>query len=106
MSSADLKCPVCNKALEGSEYGHAARQLEKSVLQKYREQLKNDKQAHRKQVQVMAKKYQKEKKSLQKRFGEQAKRSKESQKDRGMRKLRPRAGLTTNTGPGDWIRGM
>ncbi|HUG96014.1 MAG TPA: hypothetical protein VMJ94_00600 [Nitrososphaera sp.] len=80
MSSADLTCPVCSKVLEGSEYSHAASQLEKSVLQKYRGQLKKDKQAHRKQVQVMAKKYHKEKKSLQKRFGEQAKRSKEGQK--------------------------
>lgn len=80
MSSADLKCPVCNKALEGSEYSDAARQLAKSVMQKYREQLKKGKQDHHKQMQAMAKKHQGEKKSFQKRLGEQAKRNKESQK--------------------------
>jgi len=80
VSSAELKCPVCSKALEESEYKNAASRLDKSISQKHHEQLKQDKQAHRKQVQVMAKKHQREKKSLQKRLGEQAKRSKESHK--------------------------
>lgn len=90
MSSAD-KCPVCNKALEASEQGAAARQLEKTILQKYRDQMKKDKQAsaaaiakikqgQRKQVQAMAKRHKGEKKSLQKRLVEQAKKSRQSQK--------------------------
>jgi DNA repair exonuclease SbcCD ATPase subunit len=91
VSSADLKCPVCNKTLEGPEHDYAAKQLEKSVLQKYRDQLKKSKQEHetklakfrleqREHMQAMAKKHQNEKKSMQKSLAEQTKKSKVSQK--------------------------
>jgi DNA repair exonuclease SbcCD ATPase subunit len=91
VSSADLKCPVCSKALEASEHGVAAKQLEKLVLQRFRDQMKKDKkenaaaiaklkQVHHRQLQVLEKRHKGEKKSLQKRMDEQAKRSKESQK--------------------------
>lgn len=80
MSPADLKCPVCSKVLEGSEHEHAAKQLAKSVSQKYREQLKKEKQEQRRRMQDMAKKHQEEKKSIKKMLGEQAKKSRESQK--------------------------
>ncbi|HXV45991.1 MAG TPA: hypothetical protein VD736_04895 [Nitrososphaera sp.] len=91
MSSADLTCPVCSKTLDAIEHDHAIRQLEKSVLQEYRDQLKKTKQEHaksltklkqaqRKQMQAMTKRQQGEKKTLQKRMVEQARKSKESNK--------------------------
>lgn len=80
MSSAELKCPVCSKALDESEHKKAARRLEKSISQKYQDQLKKNKQASRKQMQAMAKRQQKEKKSLQKRLDEQVKRNKDAHK--------------------------
>lgn len=91
MSSADIKCPVCSKTLEESERDNAAKQLEKSVLQKFRDQLKKGKQENatmlakvkemqRKQMQDMAKRHQSEKKSLQKTLTEEAKKNRDSQK--------------------------
>lgn len=91
MIPADLKCPICDKKLEAAEHDHAIKQLEKSVFQKYREQLSKAKQedtkslakfkqAQHKQLQAMAKRQQGEKKALQKRFMEQARKSKESSK--------------------------
>lgn len=91
MSSADLKCPVCSKTLEVAEHELAIKQLEKSILEKYRDQLKKAKQEHaesmaklkqtqREQLQAMAKKQQSEKKTLQKSVAEQAKQNRESTK--------------------------
>ena len=92
MISADLKqCPVCSKTLEAAEHDHAVKQLEKSVYQKYRDQLKKAKQDHalmiskfkqdqRRQIQAMAKRQQGEKKSLQKKMAAQAKKIKDSSK--------------------------
>jgi hypothetical protein len=89
VSSVDLKCPVCSKTLEAAERDNAVKQLEKSVLQEYRDQLRKAKQEHassiakfkqvqHKQMQTMAKRQQGEKKALQKRMSEQAKKSRES----------------------------
>lgn len=90
MSSVE-KCPVCSRTLEGTEHEDVTKQLEKSVLEKYRDQLKKSRQEHadmhakfrleqRSQIQAMAKKHQDEKQSLQKRLAEQAKKDKDSQK--------------------------
>jgi len=90
VSSVD-KCPACSRTLEGTEQEDVTKQLEKSVLEKYRDQLKKSKQEHadtlakfkleqRNQIQAMAKKYQDEKQSLQKRLAEQAKKDRDSQK--------------------------
>lgn len=91
MTSDYIKCPVCSKVLEESEREYAAKQLEKSILQEYRSQLKKGKQENaaklarfkqmqHEQMQVMARRHQGEKKSLQKRLIEQAKKGRESQK--------------------------
>lgn len=91
MSSADSKCPVCNNHLDEVEHNNAVKKLEKSVLQRYNDQLKMNKrrnatmvdklkQVQRRQMQVIAKRYENEKRSLQKKMIEQAKEVKESQK--------------------------
>lgn len=91
MSSVDLKCPVCSKMLEAAEHDLAITNLEKSIFQKYRDQLKEAKQEHarmiaefkqaqRKQLQDMAKRQQSEKKILQKRLVEQERKNRESSK--------------------------
>jgi chromosome segregation ATPase len=91
VSSVDLKCPACSKTLERAEYEHAAKQLERTVIQKYREQLKKERQGHadrlakfkqeqQRRMHAIAKKQQGEKKLLQKRMNEQARKIKESHK--------------------------
>ncbi|TLY05579.1 MAG: hypothetical protein E6K92_01365 [Thaumarchaeota archaeon] len=88
MSSADLKCSVCGKTLEESEYHEASRQLEKNVSKLFGEQSRkrtqefNDKiselkATHRKDMQEGAKKYEAERKSLQMRVDEQIKKTRE-----------------------------
>ena len=88
MSSADLKCSVCGKTLEESEYHEASRQLEKNVSKLFGEQSRkrtqefNDKiselkATHRKDMQTAAKKYEAERKSLQMRVDEQIKKTRE-----------------------------
>ena len=89
--SSDDKCPACSKSLEESERKIVAKQLEKSVSQRYREELRKNKQENaamiakfkeeqKEQLQAMAKKYQDEKTLLQKRAAEQEKKDKDSQK--------------------------
>lgn len=80
MSPADLKCPICSKVLEESEYGQAKRQLEKNISKKNDEQLKKGRKAQHNQIQVLRKKHKAEKKTLQKRFTEQARRNKAGKK--------------------------
>jgi DNA repair exonuclease SbcCD ATPase subunit len=89
--SSDDKCPACSKPLEDSERKIVAKQLEKSVSQRYREELRKNKQENaamiaeykeeqKEQLQAMAKKYQDEKTLLQKRTAEQEKKDRDSQK--------------------------
>jgi hypothetical protein len=77
--------------LEAAEHDLAIKNLEKSIFQKYRDQLKEAKQEHarmiaevkqaqRKQLQDMAKRQQSEKKILQKRLVEQERKNRESSK--------------------------
>jgi DNA repair exonuclease SbcCD ATPase subunit len=84
-------CPVCSRTLEGTEHEDVTKQLEKTVSEKYRDQLKKSKQDHadklakfrleqRNQIQAMAKKHLDEKQSLQKRLAEKAKKDKDSEK--------------------------
>ncbi len=91
MSSANIKCPVCGKTLEAAEYEQATKQLEKSISQRYREQLKKERQENadrlarfkkeqQQRMQAVAKRQQSEKKLLQKRLSEQARISKEHHK--------------------------
>lgn len=98
MSSANIKCPICSKTLETAEYEHVKEQLGKSVSQKYREQLRKERQEHadrlarfkkeqQKRIQAMAKRQQIGKKLLQKRLSEQARVSKERYK-RGLVQLK------------------
>ncbi|HEY3094362.1 MAG TPA: hypothetical protein VGJ42_01255 [Nitrososphaera sp.] len=91
MSSADPKCPACSKTLEEAEYELAAKQLEKSVSQKSRDQLRKERKGHaerlarfrqeqQRRVLGTAKRHHSEKKLLQKRMNEQARNNRESHK--------------------------
>ncbi|HEV8405641.1 MAG TPA: hypothetical protein VGQ13_07030 [Nitrososphaera sp.] len=88
MSSADLKCPVCSKTLQESEYPDASEQLERHISKLFREQSRkktqefNDKiselkATHRKDMQAAAKKYEVERKSLQRRLEDQISKNRE-----------------------------
>ena len=92
MSSVDLRCPVCSKVLETTEYEHAEMQLEKSATKKYKDRLTNERQEHtealakikqeqKSRLLALTKKEQTEKKTLRVKMDEQARKNKKQYED-------------------------